>query len=157
MSKALFECAVTGQTEEVEENPLNKDPLGGVPLGWYRITVERQVPNPKYVALAQLKASFLERSLASLPTAADRDAQQNAILLQLDAQFAALESITPAAGLERVVTYISPPENEAECGATLERLSELLNITLAFDTPEGAEDNEAEPAQPEQKPTPPKV
>jgi hypothetical protein len=49
-----YECAITGLTAEGGES----GPMGPLPAGWFKVTFARQVLNPKWVAIQQLKEAM---------------------------------------------------------------------------------------------------
>jgi hypothetical protein len=136
----VFECAVTGMSADGGES----GPLGNVPLGWTEITIARQVVNPKWVAIQQLKEVMVANVLNQIQRAEDRSAQIIAINLQVDAQFAALEASTPKIlKLEEKVYLADLAEDEALVEA-FDTVREALGLPLVRDSlPDPAETNDA--------------
>lgn len=130
---SIYECTVTGLSAEGGE----AGPLNTMPLGWFRVTVERQLLNEKWVHVQQLKQSILENSLKQLPQASDADAQRLGLQIQIDAQYAALEAATPK--MIRVATevYLAPPEQNKDVQDALNVVYEALGLDDAEDDDAG--------------------
>ena len=123
-----YECAISGVEEEASVEA--SAPLGGLPLGWFKITFVRQVMNPKWIAIQQLKEAMTTNILAQIPKAEDREVQQVAVTLQVEAQFAALEASTPKYLTQEEVVYTAPPEAEAAIREVFNDIREPLGLGL---------------------------
>jgi hypothetical protein len=137
-----YECAITGLTAEGGES----GPLGTLPPGWFKVTFARQVLNPKWVAIQQLKEAMINNVLAQIPRAEDRVIQQVAISLQVEAQYAALESQTPRFTTLEETIYTAPPESAGEILEAFNSIREPLGLEPLTDAEDGDEDEEAAPA-----------
>jgi hypothetical protein len=104
--------------------------LGGLPLGWFKITFIRQVMNPKWIAIQQLKEAMTTNVLNQIPKAEDREIQQVAVTLQVEAQFAALEAATPKYLTQEEVVYTAPPEAEEAIRDVFNEIREPLGLGL---------------------------
>lgn len=137
-----YECAISGVEEEgtVESTA----PLGSLPLGWFKVTFVRQVMNPKWIAIQQLKEAMVNNVLNQIPKAEDREIQQVAVALQVDAQFAALETATPKYITQEDTVYTAPPEAEDAIRQVFNEIREPLGLD-PFQSPaeEAAEEEEA--------------
>lgn len=101
-----------------------------IPAGWVRVTITRREPNPRRVMIAALKAALVERTLGEVPAKQRADAEES-IALQIDAQFAALESITPAWLVAEEVAYIAPPARDKQIEAEYQKLRATLGLDPA--------------------------
>ena len=147
-----YECAISGITAEgtIEHD---KDGLGSMPPGWTRLTVERRDVNVKWMAIRDLKAAMVENILKQYPEE-QRDIQRLAIALQVDAQFAALETATPPYLTTKEVVYLAPRSANQAIKEIIDGLRDNLGLeNLEYD--DDLEDVEDEPAAVEpQKPDP---
>jgi hypothetical protein len=123
-----YECAISGVEEEASVEA--SAPLGGLPLGWFKITFIRQVMNPKWIAIQQLKEAMTTNVLNQIPKAEDREIQQVAVTLQVEAQFAALEAATPKYLTQEEVVYTAPPEAEEAIRDVFNEIREPLGLGL---------------------------
>jgi hypothetical protein len=123
-----YECAISGVEEEASVE--SSAPLGGLPLGWFKITFIRQVMNPKWIAIQQLKEAMTTNVLNQIPKAEDREIQQVAVTLQVEAQFAALEAATPKYLTQEEVVYTAPPEAEEAIRDVFNEIREPLGLGL---------------------------
>jgi hypothetical protein len=123
-----YECAISGVEEEASVE--TSAPLGGLPLGWFKITFIRQVLNPKWIAIQQLKEAMTNNVLNQIPKAEDREIQQVAVTLQVEAQFAALEAATPKYITQEEVVYTAPPEAEEAIRDVFNEIREPLGLGL---------------------------
>ena len=123
-----YECAISGVEEEASVEA--SAPLGGLPVGWFRITFIRQVMNPKWIAIQQLKEAMTNNVLNQVPKVEDREIQQVAITLQVEAQFAALEAATPKYITQEEVVYTAPPEAEEAIREVFNEIREPLGLGL---------------------------
>ena len=123
-----YECAISGVEEEASVEA--SAPLGGLPLGWFKITFVRQVMNPKWIAIQQLKEAMTNNVLNQVPKVEDREIQQVAITLQVEAQFAALEAATPKYITQEEVVYTAPPEAEEAIREVFNEIREPLGLGL---------------------------
>ena len=122
-----YECAISGVEEEAGFD--RAAPLGGLPLGWFKVTFARQVLNPKWVAIQQLKEVLVANVLGQITKAEDRELQQIAVSLQVEAQFAALEAATPKYLTEEDIVYTAPPEAEDAIRQVFNEIREPLGLT----------------------------
>lgn len=88
-----YECALTGTTEEAVES-VSADGLDSLPVGWTKITIARRVYNPKWLMIQQVKEAMIEGLMAQMPPDV-ADIQRYSLVLQVEAQFHAMEKDTP--------------------------------------------------------------
>lgn len=138
-----YECAISGVEEDASVEA--SAPLGGLPLGWFKITFVRQMMNPKWIAIQQLKEAMVNNVLGQIPKAEDRELQQVAVSLQVDAQFAALENSTPKYITQEDVVYTAPPEAEDAIRQVFNEIREPLGLE-AFQAAAEAESEDGEAA-----------
>ena len=141
-----YECAISGITTEASLEH-EKDGLGTLPPGWTRLTVERREVNMKWVAIRDLKIAMIENILKQYPEE-QREIQRLAITLQVEAQLAALESITPPYVSSKEVVYLAPRDAAPEIKRVIDDMRD--NFGLESLTYEDADEEDAdEPLPPE--------
>lgn len=86
--------------------------------------------NPKWIAIQQLKEAMTNNVLNQIPKAEDREIQQVAVTLQVEAQFAALEAATPKYLTQEEVVYTAPPEAEEAIRDVFNEIREPLGLGL---------------------------
>ena len=77
-------CAISGITPD--ENEIFVD----IPMGWMRVTVEKQLLNPQWAAIQMVKKGLIESTLLQIPEE-HRDMQRMGIEIQVAAQFHSYE------------------------------------------------------------------
>lgn len=134
-------CAITGTLAEDEAMMTETGPLG-----WVKITIERQAPNPEYLQLQQLKESMVEQQFEmikdQLPEGdanAERMVRLN-IELQIRANFIALESEMDEFVSQMEEVYISPPEEDEDVLEVFNTIRESLGL---LDNLEETEEDDA--------------
>ena len=133
-----YECAITGLTAEGGES----GPLGQLPAGWFKVTFSRQILNPKWIAIQQLKEAMINNVLGQIPRAEDRKIQQLAVSLQVDAQYAALEGQTQRYIILEDTIYTAPPESAGEILEAFNAIREPLGLEPLRDDEERFDDEE---------------
>lgn len=129
-----FMCGITGEFADDDAYITDTGPIG-----WVRVTLERDVPNPEYQAIQAFKRSMVEQQYAQvadqIPEGDEMAAAQTrrGVEIQVDAAFAALEAETDEFLTQSEVAYISPPEQDEDVNKTLNDIRESLGITNNFD------------------------
>ena len=136
-----YECAISGVEEDASAE--TSAPLGNLPMGWFKVTFVRQMMNPKWIAIQQLKEAMVTNVLNQIPKAEDREIQQVAVSLQVDAQFAALEAATPKFVTQEDVVYTAPPEAEDAIRQVFNEIREPLGLDAFPSAAEEAAEDEA--------------
>lgn len=132
-------CAITGS---LSDNDAQLTETG--PLGWVKITIERQIPNPEYMQLQAYKNMIAEQQfLAVRDQLPEGDAQAEAevrigIGFGVRAQFAPLEAEIEEFTTQYEEVYISPPEEDEDVLMVLNEIRESLGLY------DGQESSEAE-------------
>ena len=122
-------CAITGTLAD-EDAPMTDTG----PLGWVKITIERQIPNPEYTHLQSLKASMVEQNLEAvrdqIPEGNEQAAQMIRlnVELQVRAMFSALEKDLEEFVPQYEEVYISPPEADEDVLEVLNGLRDSLGL-----------------------------
>jgi hypothetical protein len=142
-----YECAISGVEEDASLDKVA--PLGGLPLGWFKVTFARQVMNPKWIAIQQLKEAMVSNVLGQIQKAEDRELQQVAVSLQVEAQFAALEAATPKYLTEEDTVYTAPPEAEDAIRQVFNEIREPLGLSSFSQEDAADEEGDAAPASAE--------
>lgn len=127
MSTVEYECALTGVVEpggQVEKGE-KADGLEDLPVGWTKITIQRRTFNPKWLMIQQVKEAMIEGLLSQLPEEVQQ-LQKYAVVLQVEAQFHALEQATSIYSKDvDDVVYISDAGDVLE---TFNEMRELLGL-----------------------------
>jgi hypothetical protein len=127
-------CAITGTLAD-EDAPMTETG----PLGWVKITIERQIPNPEYTHLQSLKASMVEQNLEAvrdqIPEGNEQAAQMIRlnVELQVRAMFSALEKDLEEFVPQYEEVYISPPEADEDVLEVLNGLRDSLGLLDSMD------------------------
>jgi len=147
MTTPKIVCAVSGVTlNEEDEGILEaldiKDGASELPVGWTRVRLESRVLNPSFEAIQFVKAGLVAQVLSQLPSEMREDSEE-AISIQYDAQFAALEAqeANIPTLLIKVDAYIAPVDRVPG----LEKEVEKLFSTLGVDFDDDDEDDDDEP------------
>lgn len=133
----------------LELRAIDEDGLGTLPVGWSRITIEKRDWNPKWVRIQATKIdmvrSALDQALKQLtaarqgtPPAPEMVEELKAnIQLNVDAQFAALESLTEQFVVFSEVTYVSRLEDSEAVAEDFFKARELLGFEDSDNNDEG--------------------
>jgi len=101
------------------------DDFADMPNGWIKITVQRRYENPQWQLLQDIKAEQLKQMLSQIEED-QHEIVRDAIQLQIDAQYVALEDRLGQYIVTEETRYISDPsENQAvldECKPLFEKL-----------------------------------
>jgi hypothetical protein len=119
-----FICALSGikvKEEEMEDVDF--------PDGWVEVRITRRFVNPKWDAIQYVKAGLIQQYLQNMPEET-RDEQIMAISIQVEAQYASLESQTEKYVDEEVTKYISNPDNNPSIMAEYNKLRKALGMKL---------------------------
>ena len=101
------------------------DDFADMPNGWIKITVQRRYENPQWQLLQDIKAEQLKQMLSQIEED-QHEIVRDAIQLQIDAQYVALEDRLGQYIVTEETRYISDPsDNQAvldECSPLFEKL-----------------------------------
>ena len=122
-----FLCALSGEESDSDTLVLNDDPLGEFPEGWSRITIERRQPNPRFVEIQSVKRALVSAALSQMPEEAQAQ-MYPLVALQIDAQFAALEELTPEYMIVREVVHVGDFANSRVLATEYSNLRETLGL-----------------------------
>lgn len=165
-------CAISGVTLNDEDEAVLEalditDGATELPVGWTRITAETRSLNPSFEAIQYVKASLIAQMLTQMPPELREDAEE-AVSIQYDAQFAALEA-HPAnvpTLLTKVSVYIAPVDRVPGLDKEVEKLFASLGVDLGQDDDDDDSDEDDGPAEGEEdddqsekdqeQPTPPR-
>ena len=120
-----YVCAFTG--EEAEEEEIDNDSDDGLPSGWTRITIERRRVTDKWTAIQQTKYALVEAAMQQIPEE-HRDANRPLLEIQIEAQFAFLESTVSKYETETEIVYVSPVEGSPEVLKAYNSVREAFGI-----------------------------
>jgi hypothetical protein len=146
-------CAITGSLSD-PETPLTETG----PLGWVKITIERQVPNPEFAQLQAFKMAVAEQQFQTVKEQLpEGDAQAEAevrmgIDFSIRAQYAALEATIEEYTSQYEEVYISTPEEDEDVLEVLNEIRDSLGLMdgQSAEVPEiEAEDDADEDAEKE--------
>ncbi len=144
-------CAITGSLADDEATVTETGPLG-----WIKITIERQMPSPEYAQLQQLKASMVKQQFDMVKDQipeGDSNAAAMVLLnveLQIRAMFSSLEAEMDQYVSQYEEAYISPPEADEDVLEVLNSVRDSLGLLDSI--PETEDDDSEEAAQPDADP-----
>jgi hypothetical protein len=138
-----YVCALSGV--EADENDLVEggDDLGDLPVGWTKITVQRRLLNPRWYEVQQAKAALVEVTLAQIPEEA-REQMRPLITVQVDAQFAALETSIDEYVVDSDEVYVAPPESDKALAAEYFDIRDRLGLSNEDFGSDDADETDAE-------------
>lgn len=139
-------CNLSG-VAATEDESTNTD----IPEGWVQIKVSRCFSNPKWEAIQDVKQNLIQQTLLQVPED-QRDVQLANIVIQVEAQYALLESQTQEFITEEEVVYFAPPESDLQLFEEYNKIRE--SIGLEKDEIEEEEEEEEEAVTEEAKPEP---
>lgn len=121
-----YECALSNL---VSEGGLyyKKDKMGDVPAGWIEVRMRRRIPSPAYLNIQNIKARVTEALLMNMPPDA-REVQREAVVLQIESQYRAIERDTPPFFTEEEIVYIAPPESSEEIAEAVNEIRASLGL-----------------------------
>tara|TARA_Y100000034_G_scaffold136418_1_gene212767 strand:- start:166 stop:711 length:546 start_codon:yes stop_codon:yes gene_type:complete len=133
-----YECALTGITSEGSKFH-EEDRLDDLPPGWLQVSFKRRAVNPEYMALQQVKQSMVEGLMSQVPEDYPDEIvgmQFQAISMQVEAQFHAMESsISPYITYEEEV-FVAPPESNDVVLEAVNEVRESFGLALFEKAPE---------------------
>jgi hypothetical protein len=128
-----FECALSGEVGEPDED-------GEMPLGWTMVTLQRKLPNPRWIEIQQGKAALVEATMSQMPPEV-QEQMRWMVQLQIDAQFAELEGQTEPFEMVSEIVYISSPERDEQVMDAYNDLREKMGLdALGFPQAEDEEE-----------------
>lgn len=90
------------------------DEFSDMPNGWLKITVQRRYENPKWQLIQQIKQASVDQMLSQIPDEAKDEEVIEAIAVQIEAQYVAIEDRVGRYIVDEEVRYIADPsDNEA--------------------------------------------
>lgn len=148
-----YECAMSGVTEVGEDHD-DSDGLEDLPVGWTRVHITRRQHNPKWVLIQQVKNAMVEGLLSQFPPEI-QEMQRYPIVLQIEAQFHALEQSTPK--YQPDVDDVVFLSGAGEVVESLNDMREQLGLAPMLvasgdDEDDDGEDDEVEEAEEEETP-----
>lgn len=123
-----YVCTISGVEADEEDLVEGSDDLGDMPVGWTKITVQRRLYNPRWLEVRQAKEALVEVTLAQLPEEA-RDQMRPLVSIQVDAQFAALESSIEEFVLDEEEIFVAPPESDKALAAEYFEIRDRLGLS----------------------------
>jgi|7_EtaG_2_1085326.scaffolds.fasta_scaffold16184_2 hypothetical protein len=150
---ALSGVAATDEELEITEffDGANKE----LPIGWMEVKITLRAPNPRYADIQVVKAALIDNVLAGIPKK-QREEAEEAVAIQIDAQFAALESRKENAPtlVDSETLFVAPSDRIPGLREEIEKLFELLGIEAqgwVDEAPEGEEEEEEEEKEEEEE------
>ena len=125
-----YTCALSGIAAKDEERPKHStqiDELEDLPVGWSKVTIQTRVKNPHWINIQQIKVTVLEQLIQQVDDEQKEEARK-IMKYQVDAQFAALESMTSPYFIDERVCYISNPESSKGVKDEWDSLIERLDL-----------------------------
>ena len=146
MLKPQIICNLSG-VAATEDESTNTD----IPEGWVQIKVSRCFLNPKWEAIQDVKQYLIQQTLLQVPEE-QRDIQLANIVIQVEAQYASLESQTQEYITEEEIVYIAPPESDAQLFEEYNKIRESIGLeTEELEEEEQAPQVEEAKEQPKSK------
>jgi len=139
MSK-VYKCALSGiraKEEEIVD--------GEFADGWTEISITRKYVNPKWDAIQFVKQGLLAQYLQGIPED-QREEQIMALTIQVEAQFATLESITDKWQEDTDVIYVANVDDDASLMAEYNKLRKTLGLKPEIKLTEELPDDKTENA-----------
>lgn len=130
MSVEDYFCSVSGVVPTEQQIVDDEgDDLGDLPLGWLKVTVSRRVLNPKWVLIQQVKAAAVEQLIQQVEEE-HREDVKDAVIVQVEAQYAAYEDKVGKYLVDEQVSFITDPELSKPVTEAIHPLFELLELDL---------------------------
>jgi len=123
-----YVCALSGVEADESELVEGGDDLGDLPVGWTKVTIQRRLLNPRWYEVQQAKAALIEVTLSQIPDEA-REQMRPLITVQVDAQFAALESNIEEFVVDEDEVFVAPPENDKALAAEYFDIRDRLGLS----------------------------
>ncbi len=145
-----FICAVTGSLPDDDAPTTDTGPLG-----WVKVTLERQVPNPEFQQLQQLKESMVEQQFAAVQDQIPEGDEEAAAMVRLNiayqirAMFASLEAEMDEYVSQYEEAFLSTPELDEDVASVLQEFREAVGLADGDDMDEDEEDDEDAAEEPE--------
>ena len=118
-------CAISGIV------PDDNEIFADIPMGWMRVTVEKQLLNPQWAAIQMVKKGLIESTLLQIPEE-HRDMQRMGIEIQVAAQFHSYEEQFEQFISVTEEVYISNPTKNEEIQKTWEEIADTLGLEEDF-------------------------
>lgn len=138
-----YYCVLSGlNPQSFAETVDEGDEFGDMPNGWFKITIQRRYENPKWRLIQQIKEASIEQMLAQVPEEARGDESViEAITIQVDAQYIAMEDRVGRYIVDEEVRYICDPSQseaiKAETKALFDKLElDFEDFSIEFEEPE---------------------
>ena len=161
MKLSPIECALSGivpAADAVEEAETFRTGPSGLPEGWTEIRITRRRLNPAWEAVQETKEITIQQLFAQVEESV-RPQIEPAVVLQIEAQFAALEARPEYAMtlMDEKVLYIAPSNEADGLEAEVRRLCAVLDIDPDLILPEMGEEDEDDGADEAPDETPPEA
>ena len=127
-------CAISGRSpaaSDLVQDADENDDLDTLPIGWVRVTIERRGVNAAWLALQGTKARTLANLLGQIPEEAsteDTAIMRGDMGLLIDAQFIAIESVTPRYATETVTLFIRNPDEDKGVAEEWGKIADALGF-----------------------------
>ena len=144
MLKPQIICNLSGVAATEDESTNTS-----IPEGWVQIKVSRCFSNPKWEAIQDVKQNLIQQTLLQVPED-QRDVQLANIVIQVEAQYALLESQTQEFITEEETVHFAPPESDLQLFEEYNKIRESIGLEK-----DEIEEEEEEPATEEAEPEAP--
>ena len=105
------------------------DDFADMPNGWIKVTIERRFENPQWQLVQEIKAESLKQMLSQVPED-QHEIVMDAIKLQIDAQYVALEDRLGQYIVAEETRYISNPADSDAVKSECKSLFETFELDL---------------------------
>ena len=119
------------------------DDFADMPNGWLKITVSRRYENPQWQMIQQIKLASVEQMMAQIPSDQIDDEVREAIALQIEAQYVALEERYGRYIVDEQVRFIADPSDNEAIATETKSLFDKLELDFEdFSIVKSAEETE---------------
>lgn len=121
------------------------DDFADMPNGWLKITIQRRYENPKWQLIQHIKQAQLDQMLAQIPDDAKDESVIEAVQVQIDAQYVAMEDRVGRYIVDEEVRFIADPSQSEAIKNETKPLFDKLELdfedfAIEFEEPEQAEE-----------------
>ena len=158
MSTSMIECALSGATpspDAIDEAATFREGPEGLPEDWTEIRVTRRRVNPAWEVIQEAKDLTVEQLLSQVDPKV-RDEIENAVVMQIEAQFAALENRHEyrQTVIDVQTVYLAPATVAEGMDAAIKTLCSMLGLDEKLILPEPEEPEDEPDDEPGAEPDP---
>ena len=125
-----YYCVLSGLSPQVIGEDEGDD-LADMPNGWLKITIQRRYENPQWQMIQQIKQASMDQMMAQIPEDQQDDEVKEAVSLQIEAQYVALEDRIGRYIVDEEVRYIADPSQSEAIATETKALFDKLELDFA--------------------------